>query len=279
MSNQSRCNYCRFGLNCQCRNDRGGLLGCSTAGMKHLYTLNAKTVTVQNTKEREDLLDDLGIIMYKPGSNSAEIGTPESQDLRINFLTTAVLPSGKTRYLHPIVFCMCHVAVADRINGQREGTITFRPGCRLLSPKQALQDITPIKVDPRLCHATPLAMNLAKEEETLLSRVVEVQEQNALQIIAHKLAIDEIESKFLESTQDKDAIIQHLRDDNERLRKQLVASQAADVSAKNRCITDTMRALIAASNHFELEAITAGVPFERNMHLIKKICEFADVRI
>ena len=82
------------------------------------------------------LLDDLGIIMYKPGSNSAEIGTPESQDLRIHFLTTAVLPSGKTRYLYQIVFCMCHVAVADRINGQREGTITFRPRCRLLSPKQ-----------------------------------------------------------------------------------------------------------------------------------------------
>ena len=30
------------------------------------------------------------------------------------------------------LICMCHVAVADRINGQREGTITFRPGCRLL---------------------------------------------------------------------------------------------------------------------------------------------------
>ena len=68
----------------------------------------------------------------------------------------------------------------------------------------------------------------------LLSRVVEVQEQNALQLIAHELAIGEIESKFLENAQDNDAIIQHLRDDNERLCKQLVASQAAEVSAKNR---------------------------------------------
>lgn len=263
---RSRCMYQRFGVNCKCRNDREP--GCEEAGRKHLFQLNPRIRTEETFKEREHMLNELGIVIYKGGASFE--GSPESRLLREALLKTENI-RGKERFTRTISFCMHHVREEDRIPGERDNTVACKPYPSLLSPQQYKDSKLPKKLDPREKNATPLALAKMKEAGELVNRFTDLKKEISLERHEQHDATLLFESR-----------INALSSKNEELLKKLEHLESEKASLQMQLLKPNLigEIMLRASVCFqklveESEEYEEGLPY--NLHTVREILLRVDV--
>ena len=119
--------------------------------------------------ERIRILDMLGITTEAARSNAQML------QLRITLLGTKI-GANKAQlpvYSHRIYWCSCHVHDNDMIPGSQPGSLICKPGFKLISMKESRERLSQLTfVSPRLKHASPLALTLSSEAQSLSEEVV-----------------------------------------------------------------------------------------------------------